>query len=75
MSRVNLAAKVRHLLDDGAFDYIINEIKNDIALEIVNSQTQDVEKREDLYMLAQALKCLNGKLQEYANIEENFNLE
>ena len=46
---------------------LISEIQIDIALKIVQTPVHQKDKREELYMLTQALNGLEGKLQEYVN--------
>lgn len=60
-----LAEKARELLDEGWISLFLEKIKLDLALEIV--ETDEMEKREELYQLTKVVKRLNGKLQEYAN--------
>jgi len=66
MNEKQLASKVNQLLSGGLMDLLSDKIINDIALEIVNSS--EMSKREELYLLTKAVKRLNEKLQEYANI-------
>ena len=62
---INTIAK---LLEEGVLQRLLADISENIALEIVESFPNETNKREELYMLNQALKRLNDKLQEYANI-------
>ena len=66
MNEKQIASKVNQLLSGGLMDLLSDKIINDIALEIVNSS--EMSKREELYLLTKAVKRLNEKLQEYANI-------
>lgn len=68
MDTNQLAITIHHLNEGGKLDHLLKEITKDIALEIVSTQPQDDSERERLYMLTQALKRLEDKLQEYANI-------
>ena len=46
---------------------LLQELKNDIALSIVQTSFDQKEKREELYMLTKAIDGLQVKLQEYVN--------
>ena len=59
------------LMQEGVIERLLVEISNNIALEIVESSPSESSKREELYMLSQALKRLEDKLQEYANIYDS----
>jgi hypothetical protein len=59
---------------DGLMDRILSEIINSIALEIIETETDEVSNREGLYNLTKALKAVKGKLQECINdtiVQEN----
>lgn len=60
--------KVTQLMEDGLLEDLLLEIKNNIALEIVETLPDEMAKREELYMLTKALKRLNEKLQECLNL-------
>lgn len=66
MTKEQLAYKLTQLQEDGLMDLLFKELTNDIALEIV--ETEEMSKREELYQLTKAIKRLNVKLQDYANI-------
>jgi hypothetical protein len=55
------------LFHDGLIDRIIDDIRQTLALEIIETPLDDYNNREDLYNLTKALKELKGKLQECAN--------
>lgn len=65
MTEEQIAYKVTQLKRDGLLDLLLENVTKDIALEMVREH--DVDKRNELYQLAQAIKRLNVKLQEYTN--------
>ena len=64
--------KIKQFLQDGEFASLLDEVKNDIALEIIQTPINGHEQREELYMLTKAIDGLSKKLQEYVNNAENF---
>lgn len=64
--------KIRQLMEGGTMDTALLEIKKDIALDIIHTSYNDKERREELYMLTQALDALTMKLQGYVNIYERM---
>lgn len=67
MDKKQLANKLHTLVEGEVLDLLLDEITKDIALEIVNTTLQQNDKREELYLLCEAVKKLKGKLQEYDN--------
>lgn len=65
--------KVKQLMEgEQSLSFILEEIKKDIALDIIRTDFTDKERREELYMLTKAVDELSRKLQEYVNkVEEN----
>lgn len=65
--------KVKQLMEgEDSLSFILDEIKKDIALDIIRTDFKDKERREELYMLTKAIEELTKKLQEYVNlVEEN----
>lgn len=65
--------KVKQLMEgEDGLPYILDQVKQDIALEIIRTNVNDKERREELYMLTKAVDELTRKLQEYVNkVEEN----
>lgn len=65
--------KVKQLMEgEDGLSYILDQIKNDIALDIIRTDFKEKERREELYMLTKAIDGLTMKLQEYVNlVEEN----
>lgn len=59
--------KVKQLMEGGHLPSILDEICDDLAKATLRTHPDQVNEREDLYMLARAVKCLNVKLQEYVN--------
>lgn len=76
MISVEYLPTVKNLMEGDMLPSLLNEIKNDIALSIVQTPFDAKEKREELYMLTQAIDGLKVKLQEYVNeydkIQENY---
>ena len=66
---MNLTAlsKLKGLMEGDDLSNLLHEIKNDIALSIVQTTFDQKEKREELYMLTKAIDGLQVKLQEYVN--------
>lgn len=62
---------VKKLMEGDNLSFILNEIKHDIALNIVRTSFDQKDEREELYMLTKALDGLQVKLQEYVNYETN----
>ncbi|QDH46595.1 hypothetical protein LAh9_5 [Aeromonas phage LAh_9] len=65
--------KVKQLMEgEDSLSFILDEIKKDIALDIIRTDFKEKERREELYMLTKAIEELTKKLQEYVNlVEEN----
>jgi len=61
---------VKGLIQGEVTPFILDEIKQDIALEILRTDINDSEKREECYMLCKAIERLEMKLQEYVNTTE-----
>lgn len=57
--------KVNELMEGGDLSIILNEIKNRIALDILNTDMRD--KRDELYYLAKGVDLLERELQSYVN--------
>ena len=66
---MNLTAlsKLKGLMEGDDLSNLLQELKNDIALSIVQTSFDQKEKREELYMLTKAIDGLQVKLQEYVN--------
>jgi len=73
MNQRNLIYKVKLLMEGGEISTFLNEVKNDIALEIISTQYKEKERREELYMLTKAVDAFTMKLQEYVNKFEQEN--
>ncbi len=72
MDKAQVFYKINTLREDGLLENILNEIITNIALEIVETPTHEMDKRQELYMLTKAVKRLDEKLQEYQN---NYNFQ
>ena len=66
---MNLTAlsKLKRLMEGDDLSNLLQELKNDIALSIVQTSFDQKEKREELYMLTKAIDGLQVKLQECVN--------
>jgi len=73
MNQRNLIYKVKLLMEGGEISTLLNEVKKDIALEIISTQYKEKERREELYMLTKAVDAFTMKLQEYVNKFEQGN--
>jgi len=62
---------VKHMMEGDSLSFILNELKQDIALNIVRTSFDQKDEREELYMLTKAIDGLQVKLQEYVNYETN----
>lgn len=62
---------VKKLMEGDNLSSVLNEIKHDIALNIVRTSIDQKAEREELYMLTKAIDVLQVKLQEYVNYETN----
>ena len=58
---------VKQLEGAGHLAFLINELKSDIALSIIQTNFKQKDEREELYMLTKAIDALNVKLQECVN--------
>ena len=63
----SLIYKLKNLMEGGDLSILLQSIKHDIALSIVQTSFDQKEKREELYMLTKAIDGLQVKLQEYVN--------
>lgn len=63
----NALSKLKGLMEGDDLSILLQELKNDIALSIVQTSFDQKEKREELYMLTKAIDGLQVKLQEYVN--------
>ena len=53
--------KVKQLMEgEDGLPYILNQVKQDIALDIIQTDFNDRERREELYMLTKAIDALQG---------------
>ncbi|MGL5567269.1 MAG: hypothetical protein ACRDC4_16220 [Plesiomonas sp.] len=67
LNKLALKERVYALMEGDTLHLAINEIKQQIALDIVHTNFDQTTKREELYMLTKALDALQMKLQEYVN--------
>ena len=65
--RPELVSKVLSMMEGDVLPSLLEELKYDIALSIVQTPFDAKVKREELYMLTRAIDGLKVKLQEYVN--------
>lgn len=59
--------KVAILMEGDDLSFIFEEIKKKIALEIVNTLPEEVDRRNEKYQLVRGIKALEQQLQGYVN--------
>lgn len=70
----SLKYKVNTIMEEGEVSLLFQQIKNDIATQMLHTKPNESEKREELYYLSQGLNLLERKMTEYKNdIEEITN--
>ncbi|MGL5384307.1 MAG: hypothetical protein ACRDCA_00270 [Serratia sp. (in: enterobacteria)] len=62
-----LKDRVTHMVGNGDISLLFNEIKKDIAFQILRTPLEDKVTREMLYMQSQGCTLLEQKFQEYLN--------
>lgn len=65
----DVESRVQGLMRDGVLSLVIEQIKNDVATRIVQTEPNAGALREELYMFVKALDGVETKLQEYVNNE------
>ncbi len=63
----DIESRVQGLMGDGVLSLVLEKIKNDTALRIVQTEPNAGAVREELYMFVKALDAVEMKLQEYVN--------
>lgn len=75
MRKHDAVLAVKSLMEGGHLPLLLDEMKHDIALKIIQTNFEQNVKREELFMLTKAIDALNVKLQECVNeydiIQEN----
>lgn len=59
--------KVLDLVEGGEISLILNHIKERVAMEIINTQPDEVSMRNDKYALVRGIKSLEHEIQGYLN--------
>lgn len=59
--------KVLELVEGGYLSIILEQIVSRLALEIVNTQPDEVSMRNDKYALVRGIKSLESEIQGYIN--------
>ena len=62
-----LMYKVSTLLEGEEISLLFQQVKTDIASQIIRTKPNDADKREELYYITQGLDYLERKMTEYAN--------
>lgn len=62
-----LRYKVKGMVEAGEFSLLFQEINRDIVAQILRTEVNQKEAREDLYLMSKGLTLLEMKLQEFAN--------
>lgn len=70
MDLQNAISHLQELMKGDVFPLVLNEIKKDIAFEILHTKHNEAAKREELYNITCAISKLETKLQEYVNLHE-----
>lgn len=70
--RLDAITKVRNLMEGGTLALLLEDLKQQTALSIVNTSFDQNDKREELYMLTKAIDGLQVKLQECVNDYNQF---
>lgn len=70
--RLDAITKVRNLMEGGTLALLLEDLKQQTALSIVNTSFDQNGKREELYMLTKAIDGLQVKLQECVNNYNQF---
>lgn len=70
---VQLKYKVKDMMEAGEFALLFSIINGDIAKSILQTEINQKETREELYMMSKGLILLEMKFREFANdlIKEN----
>lgn len=59
--------KVSTIMEGEEISLLFQQIKTDIAAQIIRTKPNDAEKREELYYITQGIDFLERKMTEYAN--------
>lgn len=59
--------KVSTVMEGEEISLLFQQVKTDIAAQIIRTKPNDAEKRDELYYIAQGIDYLERKMTEYAN--------
>lgn len=59
--------KVSTIMEGEEISLLFQQVKTDIASQIIRTKPNDADKREELYYITQGLDYLERKMTEYAN--------
>lgn len=68
-----LKYKVSTLMEGEEISLLFQQIKNDIATQMLHTKPTERDKREELYYLSQGVNLLECKMTEYKNDIEEIN--
>lgn len=72
LQRNQLVHNLKQIHQSGGLDLLLDEVKLKTALSIIQTNFNQNDEREELYMLTKAIDALKVKLQEYVNeFQEN----
>ena len=59
--------KVSTIMEGEEISLLFQQVKNDLANQIIRTKPNDADKREELYYITQGIDYLERKMTEYAN--------
>ena len=59
--------KVSTIMEGEEISLLFQQVKNDLANQIIRTKPNDADRREELYYITQGLDYLERKMAEYAN--------
>ena len=59
--------KVSTIMEGEEISLLFQQVKNDLANQIIRTKPNDTDKREELYYITQGIDYLERKMTEYAN--------
>lgn len=71
----SVVTQLRQMQEGGGLPLLFEDIKKDVAARMVQTEYHQVDERNRLYMITQALNELEAKLQDYVNQLNNNSQE
>ena len=59
--------KVSTIMEGEEISLLFQQVKNDLANQIIRTKPNDADRREELYYITQGIDYLERKMTEYAN--------